>query len=171
MSFQEIVNLVITSFEFKAFVRLAITAFACALIGFEREEYGKPAGTRTHMLVGVSAALVMITGIYLSDLYPDSDVGRIPAAILSGIGFIGAGTILTNGLRVKGLTTAASLLSVATIGLIIGAGAYAIGIIASFVVYIILSFTFLKGNKEKKLEKQRKFGIEDIEKDKVDIDD
>ena len=92
-------------------------------IGAERESVNKPAGFKTHSLIGVSAVLIMLCGEYLSNNY-SVDASRIPAQLLSGIGFIGAGTILRDGFNVKGLTTASSLLAVTCIGLSIGAGFY-----------------------------------------------
>ena len=77
----------------------------------------------------------------MSELY-DIDPSRIPAQLLSGIGFIGAGTILRDGFNVKGLTTAAGLLTVTCIGLSIGAGFYLGGIVATLVAYVILSYSY-----------------------------
>lgn len=82
----------------------------------------------------------MLCGEYLHSQF-GGDVARIPAQLLSGIGFIGAGTILTDGFNVKGLTTAASLLSVTCIGLSIGAGFYLGGIICTLVIYLILAYS------------------------------
>ena len=84
----------------------------------------------------------MLCGEYLSANTPGSDASRIPAQLLSGIGFIGAGTILRDGFNVKGLTTAASLLAVTCIGLSIGAGFYLGGFIATIIVYIVLSYSY-----------------------------
>lgn len=111
------------------------------IIGLERFSWSKPAGFRTHALVGISAVLVMLCGEYMSQKY-DIDPSRIPAQLLSGIGFIGAGTILRDGFNVKGLTTAAGLLAVTCIGLSIGAGFYLGGIVTTFVVYVILSYSY-----------------------------
>ena len=83
----------------------------------------------------------MLCGEYMSKLY-DMDPSRIPAQLLSGIGFIGAGTILRDGFNVKGLTTAAGLLAVTCIGLSIGAGFYLGGIVTTLIVYIILSYSY-----------------------------
>lgn len=133
---------IISSFAFKAFIRLIIGFFLAGIIGLERSSWNKPAGFRTHALVGISAVLVMLCGEYMSDKY-NVDPSRIPAQLLSGIGFLGAGTILRNGVNVKGLTTAASLLAVTCIGLTIGAGFYALGIISTIIVYFILSYSYI----------------------------
>lgn len=133
---------IITSFAFTAIIRLIVGFVLAGIIGLERSSWSKPAGFRTHALVGVSAVLVMLCGEYMSDKY-NVDPSRIPAQLLSGIGFLGAGTILRNGTNVKGLTTAASLLAVTCIGLIIGSGFYLLGIIATIIVYSILSYSYL----------------------------
>ena len=133
---------IISSFAFKSVVRLIVGFILAGIIGMERSSWSKPAGFRTHALVGVSAVLVMLCGEYMSEKY-NVDPSRIPAQLLSGIGFLGAGTILRNGTNVKGLTTAASLLSVTCIGLIVGAGFYVLGVIATAIVYIVLSYSYL----------------------------
>ncbi len=135
-------NVIVSSFAFKSIVRLIVGFVLAGIIGLERSSWSKPAGFRTHALVGVSAVLVMLCGEYMSEKY-NVDPSRIPAQLLSGIGFLGAGTILRNGTNVKGLTTAASLLAVTCIGLIIGAGFYLLGVIATVIVYVVLSYSYL----------------------------
>ena len=130
---------VLTSFWFESIVKLVLGFVLAGIIGAERESVNKPAGFKTHSLIGVSAVLIMLCGEYLSNLNGVVDASRIPAQLLSGIGFIGAGTILRDGFNVKGLTTASSLLAVTCIGLSIGAGFYLGGIISTIIVYIILS--------------------------------
>lgn len=132
---------VFNSFEFQALLKLVLGFMLAGIIGLERSSWSKPAGFRTHALVGISAVLVMLCGEYMSQKY-DIDPSRIPAQLLSGIGFIGAGTILRDGFNVKGLTTAAGLLAVTCIGLSIGAGFYLGGIVTTFVVYVILSYSY-----------------------------
>ena len=132
---------VFNSFEFQAIIKLVLGFILAGIIGLERSSWSKPAGFRTHALVGISAVLVMLCGEYMSQKY-DIDPSRIPAQLLSGIGFIGAGTILRDGFNVKGLTTAAGLLAVTCIGLSIGAGFYLGGIVTTFVVYVILSYSY-----------------------------
>ena len=126
------------SFEVQAIIKLLLGFTLAGIIGAERESLNKPAGFKTHSLIGISSVLVMLCGEYLS-ITGNVDASRIPAQLLSGIGFIGAGTILRDGLSVKGLTTAASLLAVTCIGLSIGAGFYLGGITATIIAYIILS--------------------------------
>ena len=132
---------VLNSFEFHAILKLFLGFMLAGIIGLERSSWNKPAGFRTHALVGLSAVLIMLCGEYLSQKY-DMDPSRIPAQLLSGIGFLGAGTILRDGFNVKGLTTAAGLLCVTCIGLSIGAGFYLGGIITTLIVYVILSYSY-----------------------------
>ena len=133
----EFIRSITSTFEFEVVLRLLLGFLLAGIIGAERESENKPAGFKTHSLIGISAVLIMLCGRYYSEL-THSDAARIPAQLLSGIGFIGAGTILRDGFNVKGLTTAASLLAVTCIGLSIGAGFYVGGIISTVIVYIIL---------------------------------
>lgn len=126
--------------EVETFIKLVLIVILSGIVGYERESWNKPAGFRTHVLVGISAVLVMICGEYLSEK-SGADPTRIPAQLLSGIGFLGAGTILRDGFNVKGLTTAAGLLAITCIGLFVGAGYYLGAIIATAVVYVVLSYS------------------------------
>lgn len=139
---EEIIQFIINTEFFDMFVKIVLISFLAGIIGYEREAWRKPAGFRTYILVGISAVLVVAAGEYLHDKY-GSDTSRIPAQLLSGIGFLGAGTILRDGTNIKGLTTAAGLLSVTAIGLVVGTGQYVTAILASIVVYIILSHSHL----------------------------
>ena len=129
------------SFEFQAIVKLLLGFILAGIIGLERSSWSKPAGFRTHALVGLSAVLIMLCGEHMSQNY-NMDPSRIPAQLLSGIGFIGAGTILRDGFNVKGLTTAAGLLAVTCIGLSIGAGFYLGGIVTTIIAYVVLSHSY-----------------------------
>ncbi len=128
-------------------------AFVCgALIGIEREYKRRPAGFRTHILICVGAAMTTMTGQYLflsQGLF--TDMARLGAQVIAGIGFIGAGTIIvTRRNQIKGLTTAAGLWTCAIIGLTIGAGFYEGGFIATILVLISellfakLEYTFMR---------------------------
>lgn len=132
---------VTSSFWFQAIIKLILGFVLAGMIGLERSSWNKPAGFRTHSLVGLSAVLIMLCGEYMSKEY-NIDPSRIPAQLLSGIGFIGAGTILRDGFNVKGLTTAAGLLAVTCVGLSIGAGFYLGGIMTTLIAYIILSYSY-----------------------------
>lgn len=107
-------------------VRLLLAAGLAGLIGWERETLRRPAGLRTHVLVAVGSALIMLVSQQIFLQYYQvarADPARIAAQVVSGIGFLGAGTILREGATVRGLTTAASLWVAAAIGLAVGAGA------------------------------------------------
>ena len=132
---------IFNSFEFQAILKLVLGFILAGIIGLERSSWSKPAGFRTHALVGLSAVLIMLCGEHMSQIY-NMDPSRIPAQLLSGIGFIGAGTILRDGFNVKGLTTAAGLLAVTCIGLSIGAGFYLGGIVTTIIAYLVLSHSY-----------------------------
>jgi putative Mg2+ transporter-C (MgtC) family protein len=101
---------------------LLLAAFLGGLVGWERERRDRPAGLRTHILVCLGSALITLVSIHLPGHHPNSDATRIAAQIVSGIGFLGAGTIMRQGNVVRGLTTAASLWTVAGIGMAVAAG-------------------------------------------------
>jgi putative Mg2+ transporter-C (MgtC) family protein len=124
--------------------RLIIAAALGSVIGFERERLSWAAGLRTHMLVCVGSALIMIVSAFgfadvLSADHVVLDPSRMAAQVVSGIGFLGAGSILLRGEIVRGLTTAASLWSVAAIGLAVGGGLYTAAIAATAIILIILA--------------------------------
>ncbi len=139
------------TFEVQALIRIILASILAGIIGYERQSWKKPAGLRTHILVCESAVIVMLCGLYIQEKVGGSDPSRIPAQLLSGMGFIGAGTILRDGFHVKGLTTAASLLAVTGIGLLVGCGAYVTAIIATVIVYIILSYIYFVNSKLNKI--------------------
>lgn len=123
-------------------LRTLLSMFIGGLIGWERENTHRPAGLRTHMLVSVGACVVMQLGAYNSTHIAaqfNIDPSRLGAQVISGIGFLGAGTIIKEGTTIKGLTTAASLWVVACLGLTIGAGAYILAIVGSLSVLITLT--------------------------------
>lgn len=127
-------------FTIDALVKLGVTTILSGFIGFEREHSHRPAGFRTHILVAVGSSLVMLTSVYIFESQGmTGDVTRMSAQVLSGIGFLGAGTILREGFSVKGLTTAASLWAVACIGIAVGSGFYAGALVATLVIYLTLN--------------------------------
>ena len=133
----------INSLEF--FLRISLAGILAGLIGFEREMDSKEAGLRTHFLVGLASSLFMIISKYaFSDVIILNNVGldpsRIAAQVVSGISFLGAGTIFMEKKSVKGLTTAAGIWTTAAIGLATGAGLYCIAIFTTFIVIVILKF-------------------------------
>jgi len=119
-------------------IQLILAIILGGLIGVEREKSNKPAGIRTHMLVALGACLFTISSINLG-----TDTGRIAAGIVTGIGFIGAGTIISSGKNIRGITTAASLWTTSAVGLLIGMEEYFLAINATFFVLIILLLDFL----------------------------
>lgn len=122
-------------------VRLILATIMGGLLGLEREKHGSFAGLRTHMLVALGSSLFMVSSVLVSASYGslgNIDPSRIAAGIVTGIGFLGAGTIIHFRSGVHGLTTAASIWTVSAIGLTIGAGFYATGVIATVVALIVL---------------------------------
>ena len=121
--------------------RLLLITLIAGAIGYERERHGRAAGFRTHILVGIGSCLVMMTGLYLAETLAGRtpvDPTRMAAQVISGIGFLGAGTILRFRASVRGLTTAASLWAVGGIGLAIGSGFLRGGLLTGLIVMIVL---------------------------------
>lgn len=126
-------------------VRLILAIVLGGLVGLERELGGHSAGFRTHILVCLGSAAIMLLSMYGFSEYAAEpnvriDPARLAAQVISGIGFLGAGTILRTGLTISGLTTAASLWVVAAVGLSVGAGFYYGASISAFLVVISLFF-------------------------------
>lgn len=122
------------------FIRLVLAMVCGGILGMERGKKNRPAGFRTYMLVCVGATLVMLTNEYLIELYGTGDPARLGAQVISGIGFLGAGTIIVTGRnRVKGLTTAAGLWADACLGLAIGVGFYSAAIIGCTLILLVMS--------------------------------
>ena len=112
-------------------VRLLLTTVFAGTLGYERERHRQAAGFRTYIIVADAAALVMMTNLYIGDVFGSTDLVRMPASVITGLGFLGAGTILvTKSHEIKGLTTAAGLWASACLGLAIGAGFYACAFIS-----------------------------------------
>ena len=120
---------------------LLLSALLGAIIGFNRERLDKAAGMRTHMLVSVGSTLFTSLGVYAIS---QGDASRIGAAVVGGIGFIGGGIIFRSrdGERTKGLTTAASVWSVAAIGTAVGTGAWFVAICATIIIWFILEVVY-----------------------------
>jgi putative Mg2+ transporter-C (MgtC) family protein len=110
--------------------RVTLAAVLAGVIGYEREHVQRNAGMRTHILVAIGAALVMCSGEFLMSQFPNSsiDPARIGAQVVSGIGFLCAGTIIKEGISVRGLTTASSLWCVSCVGLAAGCGNYILAV-------------------------------------------
>lgn len=121
-------------------LRIFLSVLCGGVLGLERGKSNQAAGMRTYMLVCLGAALVMLTGQYSFDRYNSGDPARLGAQVISGIGFLGAGSIIIEGsTKIRGLTTAAGLWVAACIGLAIGIGYYSGGIIATLTVYLVIT--------------------------------
>ena len=153
-------------------VRLLVTAVLCGAIGFEREMRDQSAGFRTHILLGLGAALFTLVSAYGFASFTEAalesggrciqfDPTRIAAQIVTGIGFLGAGAIIRQGFDVRGLTTAASLWATAAIGMAVGAGYY-FGAAATTVV-VVLSLYLLREFRARIISRfQMNFAVLDI---------
>ncbi len=136
-------NLALTTTEIEMILRLVAALGAGACIGYERSFHGRPAGLRTHVLVCVASSLLMLVTVYEDEWVRGSsevrlDPTRMAQGIMTGIGFLGAGVIVKEGLNVRGLTTAASIWITAAIGIIAGVGLY-----LPLVVSVVLTLAVL----------------------------
>ena len=141
-------------------VRLALALIIGGIIGLERGKQGRAAGMRTHILVSIGATLTAMIGFFIRDSLgvTVSDPMRIAAQVISGIGFLGVGTILVKGrFQITGLTTAAGLWATAAIGLALGAGFYE-GAIITF-VFIVVTVTVLHRLEYRITKRYNRFGI------------
>ena len=148
-------------------IRLALATLVGGFIGLERGKQGRAAGMRTHILVCLGSALTVMIGLFINQtLKMSTDPMRIAAQVISGIGFLGVGTILTKGrFQITGLTTAAGLWATAAIGLSLGAGFYEGALIASLIAF--LAVTLFHRIETKLSNRQTRFGIYvEIESDK-----
>jgi len=124
-------------------IRLTLSLILSGLIGLERQILRRNAGLRTHILVCIGSCLIMLTSLYVFDIYKNTvslDPSRIAAGVITGIGFLGAGTIIRDREGIKGLTTAASLWVVAGIGMAVGCGFYRAALFTTFLSLTVLFF-------------------------------
>lgn len=127
--------------DLQIIVRLVLALVLSGLIGLERQLHKRTAGLRTHILVCLGSCLIMLTSLYIFDIYKNVtnlDPARIAAGVITGIGFLGAGTIIREKEGVRGLTTAASLWVVAGIGLATGCGFYSAAVFTTGLVLLAL---------------------------------
>ncbi len=124
-------------------IRLILSLVLGGLIGLERQFHRRAAGLRTHIMVSLGSCLMMLTSLYVFDIYNHIvplDPARLAAGVITGIGFLGAGAIIRDREGIKGLTTAASLWVVAGIGLAIGGGFYTGGMFTTVLALVALIF-------------------------------
>jgi len=129
------------NFELEFVARLILGFILSGFVGLEREVSLKPAGLRTHILVGLSSTLLTILSL---NAFPGADSSRLAAAIIIGMGFVGAGTILKTGEKVIGLTTAATLWTVVSIGIATGAGYYLLAIVVTTLAFMVLRLSIFE---------------------------
>jgi len=143
ISFLDLQELLLQVNTVSIIFRLLLSVILCGIIGMERGLRNRPAGFMTYLLVGLGSTLIMITNQYIVTLYSDIDPTRMAAQVVSGIGFLGAGTIITTSKNeIRGLTTAAGIWATAAVGLAVGIGFYSGAIIGG--IFIIGSLMFLK---------------------------
>jgi len=139
--------------EWEMAIRLLMSCILGGLIGYEREAHRKTAGLRTHILVSIGSCLIMILSIKIYESvqgFTNADPTRLAAQVVSGIGFLGAGSIIKDGPSVKGLTTAASLWVVSGVGLAVGSGYYMGALMTTGLVFLTLTILSRFENKEYK---------------------
>ena len=142
-------------------IRIAVAVILGGIIGLERGLKNRPAGLRTYMLVCIGACLIMVTNQYIYQVFGTGDPVRMGAQVVSGIGFLGAGTIVvTKRNQIKGLTTAAGLWAAAAVGLSIGIGLYEAAVIGGVVIFIVLSLIHSWDNKMRQNSKMVEIYIE-----------
>ncbi|MCQ2550518.1 MAG: MgtC/SapB family protein [Lachnospiraceae bacterium] len=124
-------------FQLELIFRIFLAGVLGAVIGYERKNRDKSAGTRTHAMVCLGAALLMVISKYCFPDVADYDASRVASQIVSGVGFLGTGMIFVKNSTVSGLTTAAGVWTTAGIGMAVGAGAYWIGIAAALIMIVM----------------------------------
>ncbi|MCX5668429.1 MAG: MgtC/SapB family protein [Candidatus Omnitrophica bacterium] len=153
--------------------RLVLSAILSGIVGFEREFHGRAAGFRTHILLCVGSTLIMLTSIHIFDVYSSRvpiDPARLAAGVVTGIGFMGAGTIMRYKASVRGLTTATSLWVVSGVGLAVGSGLYFGAIVTTLIAVIALMFfsklehVMIRKNWYKTIVIETKDGLEQLKK-------
>lgn len=118
--------------------KLFLAIILGGIIGIERETLGKPAGSRTYALIALGSCLLTILAVQGFNQFPNSAPTTLVGAIISGMGFLGAGVIIFHKEKLEGLTTAAALWTIASVGIAIGLGWYAVGVIAAVFMFLLL---------------------------------
>jgi putative Mg2+ transporter-C (MgtC) family protein len=136
---------IVESYYASVIFRLVLAAVLGALIGMEREYRGRDAGFRTHLLVALGSALVMVVSLHFPEVYANSDSNviridpaRVAYGVMTGVGFLGAGAMIRYGINVRGMTTAACLWCTAAVGLAVGFGMFPAAIATTIIVLIAL---------------------------------
>ncbi len=126
-------------------LKIILIILCCTLVGYNRGRQNQFAGLKTHLIVGLGAGLSFLVPNLYYEIYPTSigDPFRLSAQVISGIGFLGAGTIIKSGQSIKGLTTAASLWTTAIIAIALASGQYVIGLLVTFVIVLVLRFSWI----------------------------
>jgi putative Mg2+ transporter-C (MgtC) family protein len=149
--------------NFDMTMRILLIIVLSGIIGLDREIKHKPAGIKTHILVGMGSTVFMIVSLFIYYKFgveaKTLDPGRIAAQVVTGIGFLGAGTIIQAQDKIKGLTTAASLWSVAAIGLAVGVGMYYLATMVTVMILVVFFLVYhienmVKTSKNKRIAKQ-----------------
>lgn len=122
--------------QFFVTFQVFLAALLSMVMGLDRERRQRPAGLRTHMLVGVGACMFTVLSVYA---FPGSDTARVAAQVVTGVGFLGAGTIIQRKGDVKDLTTAASIWATAAVGMAVGAGAWFLALTSTLLIWTILA--------------------------------
>ena len=142
-------------------LRIAVAIIVGGLLGLERGMKHRPAGLRTYMLVCVGACIVMLTNQYIYQVFGTGDPVRMGAQVVSGIGFLGAGTIIvTRRNQIKGLTTAAGLWTAAGVGLALGIGFYEAALMGGFAIFFVITLLQRMDNNMHRKSKQMEVYLE-----------
>ncbi len=132
---------VVSPLDIEMIGRIVLGFLLGAVLGWERERTGRPAGLRTHMMVSAGSTAFTIASIYgFADQGTVRDPARVAAQIVTGVGFLGAGTIWRTPSAIRGLTTAASIWLAAAIGMLVGAGMYLLAIVTALLGYVCLEW-------------------------------
>ena len=151
--------------NFEIYLRLVISALLGMFIGWDRSAKNKPAGLKTFTYVSVTCTLITIISIYSAEVFGSSNVNnrmdpmRLTAQVVSGLGFLGAGLILKDGLRVKGLTSAAMIFFAGGVGIGIGSGFYGIVFAAVFITFVSTKISQVIEDRQSKEDQYRKEGF------------